>query len=155
MNEPKVVVLKQEPGIVNNPAQIGWRLVKNAPIGKQDVLRLRTFLKPGECSIWGSEMVRRGDVQGRMAGQLHAERLFCQFEEIPSEWREFKLVFVGTLWEECEQYYERYSGEPDCVLLVVVMECQNGVWSMDYAWLDQGFGDEYRLVEVETGTTSI
>jgi hypothetical protein len=78
----------------------GWELIENSdaePVPASD-LELVAFLKRGESYVTGEEMVARAKKKKADLGQRQAEYFLENQEEIPPEWRQFNLVFPGTVW---------------------------------------------------------
>ena len=78
----------------------GWKILKDAktPIGTLR-LKLAEFLKRGESSVIGMEMLRRSDRYGFTLGLRHAKALLAKEDSIPKEWQKYSLVFLGTVGE--------------------------------------------------------
>ncbi|MCL5410847.1 MAG: hypothetical protein M1324_03260 [Patescibacteria group bacterium] len=76
-------------------------LVEDVALKGKSKLFLDTFLREGESSVVGYTMLERAkegaEKRGTRAGQLHAELMLVQKDKIPVEWREFCLVFTGTV----------------------------------------------------------
>jgi hypothetical protein len=135
MKLPKIK-LRAPAGLENDRARDGWTLVGNANCTGTEELELAGFLHQGESRVDGNEMVRRAKELGNQAGQLHAELLLRQRDEIPKEWQRFYLVFPGTTWRL-----------PNGGLHVPYLYwC--GRWYLDWDWLGYNWGGGGRLVRV-------
>lgn len=79
----------------------GWGLLEDvdepSSISIAD-LGLVSFFKDGESYVRGEEMVKRAEKFGANLGQRHAELLLDHQNQIPKEWRDYYLVFPGTIW---------------------------------------------------------
>jgi len=58
-------------------------------------LTLFNFFTEGEKQIIGSELIRRARFLDNLAGLIHANNALKE-EALPSEWKEYKLLFPGT-----------------------------------------------------------
>jgi len=136
MDWPKVT-LKVPSGLENDRAKDGWTLVENAECSGTEELELAEFLHQGEGYVGGETMLARAKELGNRAGQLHAERLLRQQDEIPTQWREFYLVFSGTCWRG-----------PDGDLYVPGLCWDGKRWYLDWDWMDYNWNSDDRLVRV-------
>lgn len=115
----------------------GWKLLEDTPrsITSAKDLELVPFLKDGENSIRGEELVlrARGELKANY-GQHDAEYILEHQEEIPEGFRKYYLVFTGTVWEDSDGgrgvAYLRFGGER---------------WVLSFSWLDDVFGSDDRL----------
>lgn len=115
----------------------GWTLVEdvfNEPLQVAQ-LKLVSFLKPDENYIEGEEMKKRAEKKNAALGQRQAEYLLEHQEEIPSEWRNYYLVFPGTIW----RYRHGYLDVP-CLRWYGVG------WDLDFFRLGHGWDDCGRLL---------
>lgn len=77
----------------------GLTLLRDVPLVGSPALGLVSFMKASEPSLYGGIALLRAKKLGNMAGQRHAERLLSmKISSIPEVWREFELVFPGTVW---------------------------------------------------------
>ncbi len=79
----------------------GWKLLEDVPRSITSIkdLELVPFLKDGESSILGEELVVRAREEFKINyGQHDAEWLLEHQDEIPEEFRKYYLVFTGTVW---------------------------------------------------------
>lgn len=116
----------------------GWELLED--VGGEPIpaskLELVPFLKEGEEYIKGEELVRRAREElNANLGQRQVEHLLERQEEIPEEWREYYLVFTGTIW--CDRGGPRY---------VPCLYWYGGRWYLYFRWLDRGFDRLGRLL---------
>ncbi|MEK9134733.1 MAG: hypothetical protein AAB451_00275 [Patescibacteria group bacterium] len=114
----------------------GWKLVEDVDFTPIDPAKLDfiSFLKPGEGSIGGNEMVRRARELHANFGQRHAEYLLEHQREIPQEFRKYYIVFTGTIWRI-----------PDGGLSVACLLWDGGRWILDFHWLENDWGSGDRL----------
>ncbi len=116
----------------------GWKLLEHVPRGLTSVsdLELVPFLKSGESSIRGEELVRRSRLElNTNYGQEDAEWLLEHESEIPAEFRPFYLVFTGTVWGDA---FGRRS--------VAYLYFFGERWLLFFYWLGGGFLSVVRLV---------
>jgi len=131
----KTVTLKPSHGFEFDKAKDGWELVENVECLGTETLELAEFLHKGESYVGGDTMLARAKDHGNRAGQLHAEQLLRQQDEIPAEWREYYLVFSGTIWRH-----------PHGNLCVPCLYWTGRRWFLDWAWLECSWGRRGRLV---------
>lgn len=117
-----------------------WETVEDVgPVVGEPKLELAEFLKADESYVIGTEMVKRAKALGNLAGQSHAERMLEQQDAIPVEWREYVLVFAGTIRRDSDgNLYVAYLGWLDGF---------QG-WYLDFVWLDYDFSGSSRLVRL-------
>lgn len=139
MSTPQsVVTLKPLSGFRYDKRKDGWELVTNTPLEGEPTLSLAEFLQNRELSVKGETMLERSKaMSNNAAGQLHAERLLEQPDTIPEEWRDYVLVFSGTVW--------RY---PSGSLFVPYLIWFGGEWRLSFHWLGDGFRSHCRLVRL-------
>ncbi len=128
------------PVFVYDKTKDGWKLLENTPrqITSMHDLELVSFLKQGENSVNGEEMVRRARVElNANYGQEDAEWVLEHQDEIPVEFRAYYLVFTGTVWQFPRGYrrcaFLRWSGER---------------WCLRFFWLDFVWRSGARLVRL-------
>ena len=116
----------------------GLILVEDVPRRITSVrdLELLPFLKDGENSVNGEEMVlrARGDLNANF-GQHDAEWVYAHQHEISPEFRKYCLVFPGSVWGG--------SGRNRCV---PYLYWDGERWVLRFSWLGYGFGSSDRLV---------
>lgn len=115
------------PAFVYNKTKDGWTLIENTPRRITSVrdLELVTFLKNGEVSVKGEEMVHRARVEfDANYGQEDAEYVLEHEVEIPKEFRPYYLVFPGTVWQD--SHGNRY---------VSCLDWRGGRWILFFNWL--------------------
>ena len=100
----------------------GWKLLEDVPCSITSIkdLELVPFLKDGESSILGEELVVRAREEFKINyGQHDAEWLLEHQDEIPEEFRKYYLVFTGTVWGDSYGYrhvaYLNFNGERWCL----------------------------------------
>lgn len=128
------------PVFVNDKTKDGWILLEHASrrITSAQNLELVSFLKRGENSIGGEEMVRRARVElDANYGQEDAEWLLDHQDEIPVEFRKYYLVFTGTVWRDS-------LGRR----LVPYLVWDGGGWCLRFGWLAFGWRSDDRLVRL-------
>lgn len=83
----------------------GWALLEDTPqrITSARLLELVPFLKGEESSTSVKELIERAKELNANYGQRDAEYFLDHQEEIPKEFRDFKLVFTATLWESSDK----------------------------------------------------
>ena len=116
----------------------GWKLLENTPhrIFSTNDLELVSFLKQGESSINGEEMAQRARVElDANYGQEDAEWLLEHQNKIPAEFREYYIVFTGTIWWGSDVH--RY---------VPYLHWRGGRWYLNFYWIDSVWGSSDRLV---------
>ena len=115
----------------------GWELVENIALEGEPKLQLDAFLREGESSVIGHTMLERAKEMGDCAGQLHVERMLEHQDKIPVKWRNYVLVFTGTVWR-------RSHGD----LYVPCLCWYDGEWRLGWGWLDCRWGGGCRLVRL-------
>ena len=117
----------------------GWEPVEN--IDEEPVpasgLELVSFLKRGESSVSGETMCERAKKAGANLAQRQAEYLLDHQGEIPSEWRNFYLVFPGTVWRA-----------PDGRLGVPYLRWYGVRWDLSFSGLECDWRSGDRLVRL-------
>lgn len=116
--------------------EAGWTLLEDTrepwPISTLDLV---PFLKGDEHYTGGEEMVRRAEELHANLGQRHAEFLLEHQEVIPPEFRDYYLVFPGTVWRARD-------GRRGVAGL-----CWRGErWGLRFDWLESGFHGSCRLL---------
>lgn len=101
----ETMVLKAPPEFLYDRRKVGWTLLEDVPLKGDSVIGIRDFLVGDETHTTGETMLSRAKGFGNLAGQHHAECLLgrecClpgQTKMVPKSWREYDLVFLGTLW---------------------------------------------------------
>jgi len=135
---PEMVLTTPPAGFRFDKTKEGWELVEDvgAVIG-EPTLRLDEFLREGEPYVKGDAMLARAKEMGGLAGQLHAERMLDQQDQISVEWRGKVLVFAGTVWRD-----------PHGRLDVAYLSWYGNGWRLHFGWLAGVFDDSYRLVRL-------
>ncbi|MEK7579048.1 MAG: hypothetical protein AAB460_00740 [Patescibacteria group bacterium] len=126
-------------GFANDKRKEGWELLEDEPLVGEPVLTLAEFLRDGEEYVGGEEMVTRATALDGTTGQRHAEQLLGQQKDIPEEYRQFALVFTGTIWRRPEDSGRRVT--------CLIWGC--GAWYLKFFWLGRAFGRYFRLVRLE------
>lgn len=93
------MVLSVPTDFVDDKRMDGWKLLADVPLVGEPALELAEFLRDGESYVKGEIMLLRATELGQMAGQRHAERMLGLVSKIPESWRDFVLVFPGTVWQ--------------------------------------------------------
>ena len=117
--------------------QDGWTLVEDVPRTEFSIPNLKpiSFLKQGETYTSGEEMRSRAKNLDTNLGQHDAEYILEHESEIPKEWRQFYLVFPGTVWRT-----------PRGDLLVPCLYWNGEGWYLRFYWLGDGWSSDGRLV---------
>ena len=118
-------------------AKESWVLVEDVGEVPADFaiseLEIVSFLQKGEIFILSDEMRKRAKKLGGNLGQRHAEFLLnCQ---IPEAWRQYYLVFPGTVWRD-----------RDGDLCVPYLSWYGGRWVLGFNWLGYVWGSGGRLL---------
>ncbi len=93
------IILSLPTDFVYDKRQDGWKLLEDVPLVGTPTLELAEFLRDGESYVKGEVMLSRAKELGNMASQRHAERMLACAGQIPESWRDFYLVFPGTVWQ--------------------------------------------------------
>lgn len=131
------VTLRAPSAFVYDKLKDGWDNVENVELVGDPTLELAEFLKEDEFYVSGYAIRERAKAMNGLTGQLHAERLLGQQETIPNEWRQFYLLFPGTVWH--------YSDGDMCI---PYLGWDGSRWYLDWCWLDNGFRSHYRVVRI-------
>ena len=124
----------------------GWELLENAPRRITSVAGLElvpflkkdenSFLKKDENFISGEELVRRARAEfDADCGQEDAEFLIEHRKEIPEKFRQFYLVFTGTVWEDSDGWRD-----------VACLHWSGKRWSLRFRWLGLDYYARARLL---------
>lgn len=92
------LVVGQKPAFVYDKTKDGWTLISDVGFQLGEV-ELVEFLKPGESNVKGNVMADRAKELGANLGQKHAEWLEKNQDRIPVKFRQFYLIFPGTVWQ--------------------------------------------------------
>ncbi|MBU2081865.1 hypothetical protein KKH14_00280 [Patescibacteria group bacterium] len=126
------------PIFANDKTKDGWKLLENISrkITSISDLELVPFLKQGEGSISGEEMVRRAQFElDANYGQEDAEWLLEHQDEIPAEFQKYYIVFTRTIWRDSN---DRRS--------VPYLRWYGGRWYLHFGWLGIGWSSGDRCV---------
>lgn len=116
----------------------GWELVEDlGRPAKVIIADLETvsFLKGNETSVSGEVMRQRAVELRANLGQRQAEFLLEHQQEIPKEWRNYYLIFPGTLWRDSNGF-----------LFVHVLHCSGERWGLRFIWLENDWFSFGRLL---------
>ena len=116
----------------------GWTLIEDvSEPGEISIssLELLSFLKSGESFVSGNTMADCAKENGANLGQRQAEYLLSHQEDIPQEWRQYYLVFPGTVWQAAHGY----RGVP-------CLGWDGGRWDLRFGWLGSVWDAGDRLV---------
>ncbi len=118
----------------------GWTLLQDVPQAITSGffgLELVSFHKPNERNVSGELMASRAIELEANLGQHDAEYLLEHQNKIPAEFREYILVFTGTVWRDSDGdswvSYFRWS---------------SGLWLLGFHWLKDVVGSQCRLVRL-------
>ena len=104
----------------------GWNLLENVPFLGAFIPEIKRFSKEGEDYVSSKKMRQRAKELNADLGQLDAEYLFQHQELIPKEWREYVLIFTGTVWLDNDSGYCR---------IPMLQWRDDGGWHLELAWL--------------------
>lgn len=133
----ETVTLSNPTSLINDKREDGWKLIEDVPLEGTPTLELVEFRKDGEDYVNGETMLSRAKELGNMAGQRHAERLLSMASQIPKSWRDFYLVFPGTVWQDTD-------GNRN----VPYLYWSGGEWNLDWSWLSSDWSRDYRVVRL-------
>lgn len=131
------VALRAPSTFVYDKRKDDWELLENIELVGDPTLELVEFLKDKESFVPGDVMRERAKELGGLTGQFHAERLLGGAESIPKEWRQFYLLFPGTVWRD--------SGGD---LLVPYLRWDGDRWFLGWGWLDGVFYSSFRVLRL-------
>lgn len=120
----------------------GWTLISDVGFQLGEV-ELVEFLKPGENSVGGNVMADRAKELGANLGQKNAEWLEQNQDRIPAKFRQFYLVFPGTVWQG--PYGDR------CVPYLCWV---GGRWRLSLGRLKRGWRSSDRLLRLRHRTSA-
>lgn len=117
----------------------GWELIGD--VGETQLLspnqlELAPFLLKGKNHINGEELVKFAKKMRANLGQRQAEYLLKHQDEISLEWRQYYLIFPGTIWHEV-----RYGGRA-----IPGLSWDGGCWFLNFSLLDSDFSSIARLL---------
>lgn len=122
--------------IVYDKTKDGWTKVSDVEYRPGEVeLELCEFLKPGETSVNGEEMVRRAIKMSADYGQKHAEAFLAKYERWAPPEGIYYIAFPGTVWRGS-------SGGRS----VPYLGWRGGRWCLSFGWLRLGWLDDDRLL---------
>lgn len=138
--------LKKPSRFFYDKSEQGWELIADVDLTGTPNLALCPFLRGEESRVYGALMVARGQemarkINGNLAGQLHAEQLWCQQNRIDPEWSQFVLVFPGTIWRDlagCFQVPYFYHNRGD----------KEQIWVIDWLPLDGFYGGAFTTTDM-------
>lgn len=133
-----IMTLKPPSGFVYNKRPEGWKLLEEGcQVEGDPALELASFLLKGEYRVNGEVMRTRSLEMGGRTGQHHAERVLSQAEDIPTEWRQFYLVFPDTLW-----------WRSDGGLCVPCLLRRVDLWALYFPCVDDDWRGYFRVVRL-------
>lgn len=137
MSLPKVILKPQSELKLKIPEN--WKIKEDVPFnpGKELTLSLSELLQGEETSIKATEMLKRANKMGNLAGLAHARYLFSRKEMIPEEWKKYFLIFPGT-----------ELSDSDGNLHVPCLRWDGDEWYLFFRWLGNDFHSDYRLVRL-------
>jgi hypothetical protein len=125
--ELSVQPLSVQPSFINEMHTVGCALMENVPLESGNfTLELVDFLEEKHLCVSGERMLNRAKQYGNLTGQLHAELLLSQQQNIPKKWRKYHLVFAGTFW------YERNIAHTNIPFLKY--DDRDDSWSLHFFW---------------------
>ncbi len=94
-----VISINPSTPLARDMRKAGWKLESNVEYQAGEIaLELAEFLKSGEHYVKGMVLTERAKAMGANLGQKHAEALLENQQMISKEWRDYYLVFPGTVW---------------------------------------------------------
>jgi len=121
------------------PPYDGWKLESdngNVPVGEVS-FELVSFLKKDETSISSDEMLKRAKEMGADYNQKTAELFLANWDKIPESYREFYIIFSGTMWQDS-------SGDRH----VPSLRWRGERWRLLFPWLDHGLHAHGRFLHL-------
>lgn len=132
--------LKLPTQLVHDMSRYGYELAHDIPAPTQETkLCLKNILLPEEDSVRGEELLIRSTKICNLAGQIHAEWLMMQKDNIPSEWEPSIMLFAGTIWRH----------KKNKMLYLPAMWHTDDDWHFHIDPINNGFDeitDKYKLV---------
>lgn len=128
------------PKLIHDQTKSGWKLLEHTPRRITSVadIELVPFLREGEEWVEGEEMVRRARIEfDANLGQEDAEYILEHTAEIPAEFKDFYLVFPGTVWQDSDGYRH-----------VSYLDSDGGRWYPDFLWIGDDWNSDGRLVRL-------
>lgn len=118
----------------------GWELQKNVglnlTLASIAQLKLVPFLREDEEHINGEELIYRAKTELNVDfGQLDAEFLLKYQHIIPEEFRDYYLVFSGTIWCDKDEY-----------IYIASLHWHHERWHLCLCCLADNFGKSARLI---------
>lgn len=136
-----IMTLLKPTGFVHDKREERWELLEEGcQVEGEPALELASFLLEGEDYVNGQVMRARSLEMGGRTGQYHAERMLAQAKSIPTEWRQFYLVFPDTIWRG-----------PDGGLYVPYLDWGDVRWVLDFRYVGRDGGlwyGRYRVVRL-------
>ncbi|KPJ73057.1 hypothetical protein AMJ48_02330 [Parcubacteria bacterium DG_74_1] len=122
----------------------GWKLIEDAsemiplPVNQ---LALNFFLSGEEDCISGEEVIKCAKEMQVNFGQRQAEYLLKHQEEIPEDWRQYYLLFPGTIWRTRRGFLAI-----PCLFCFKEDQGNDSGWHFRFFCLDNAFGRQFRLL---------
>lgn len=134
-----IMTLKPPSGFFYDKRKERWELLEEGcQVEGEPALELASFLLEGEDYVNGQVMRARSLEMGGRTGQHHAERMLAQAEGIPTEWRQFYLVFPDTMWRD-----------PGGSLCVPYLRWRGFKWVLSFDYVDSAYWSGlYRVVRL-------
>lgn len=126
------------PTLKNSFEIFGWVLENNKGIEHApatDSVELVQFVKPSEEYVVWDEMLNRAKSKEALYTQSVAEEFLEKSKTIPEDWKEYTLLFPGTVWRSRTNHLH-------CPVLV----WRNNEWKLDMQWFLYDFHHETRLI---------
>ena len=127
-----------KPNLRYDKRPAGWTLIDHVPrhLVSTANLKLVPFLHEGEDSVRGYDLIGRARYKlGVNFGQEDAEFLLDHQAEIPEEFRQYYLVFTGTIWLDS-----------DGRLSVPYLQWDEDRWILCWYWFDLPLDSRGRLI---------
>lgn len=120
----------------------GWELIANESeqkIVRASELKTVEFVHEFEEYVTWDELLKRAKSSNSMYTQDQADLLLDESETIPIEYRQYNLIFPGTIWQSL-------TGNFHCPYLV----WRDNKWCLDFYWFLYDFHHNDRLLAVQT-----
>jgi hypothetical protein len=117
-------------------AKEGWRVLEDTPFSGKDFTPIIVkFHRRDNNFISKNDVRQRTKKLGIHLGRYHAEWLLDRQNLMPKEWREYSLLFLGTVWQDRLGCY-----------FVPSLDWDGECWCLYYRRLDGKWISDFRLV---------
>jgi hypothetical protein len=114
----------------NDKSAEGWELLEDATEPARisgETIELVPILNEEDGYILGEEMVERTRALAGRLGQRHAEHFLDNPQEIPESFRQYSLIFPGTIWVGKDRNHH-----------VPCLVWRQGQWDLQFGILEAG-----------------